>query len=301
MAGPIRLLHFSDPHLDEGLVEVGVAELASKRALGIANLVLRRRRHFSGAREKVEALARFADERGVEFTLCTGDYTAVGTEGELRFARRALSPLLERSLGYATVPGNHDLYVDDAPGLFESLFEDGLASDLDGFRWSDGRPYVRFVGDAIAIVGLGSARPNPVHSSSGAVPDAHLEALSSVLAHEALRSRFVFVAVHYAPRLWNGRPDTVLHGLDNQAALLDAVAGLRFGALVFGHVHHGYVVRVPGVTPPLVGAGSATYAGRESALSWSIGDGVAEARRLAFRDGRWVEAPEPELVLRRSP
>lgn len=300
MGQPLRLLHFSDPHLEEGLFDAGVSELANKRALGMANLLLRRRRHFGGAREKVDALARYADERGIEFTLCTGDYTALGTAAELRHARRALSPLLERSRGFATVPGNHDVYVDDAPGLFESLFAEGLKSDVAGFDWSLGHPYVRLVGDEVAIVGLGSSRPNPLHSSAGAVPELHLASITRALGREELRGRFVFVAVHYAPRLWNGRPDTALHGLHNHEALLEAVAGLRFGAVVFGHVHHGYTVRVPGIEPPLLNAGSATYEGRESAVSWRIGGGVAEATRLSYEAGRWVEGDRVEVVIRRT-
>lgn len=299
MGSPIRLLHFSDPHLEEGLGDAGVGALANKRALGLANLLLRRRRHFGEAREKVAALARYADERGIEFTLCTGDYTALGTASELRHARVALAPLLERSRGFATVPGNHDLYVDDAPGLFDSLFADGLQSDVEGFDWRSGQPFVRLVGESIAIVGLGSSRPNPLHSSAGAIPEPHLSAIASALAHPAVRERFVFVAVHYAPRMWNGRPDTALHGLENQQALLDAVAGLRYGAVVFGHVHHGYVVRVPGIEPPLLNAGSATYEGRESAVSWRIDGEIAEAVRLSYQAGRWVEGDRVEVAVRR--
>lgn len=296
---PMRVLHFSDPHLESGLEGVSPGAFVNKRALGFANLLVRRRRHFGAALNKLEALARLADQLGVQFTLCTGDYTALGTRAELEASRRLLEPLLARELGYATVPGNHDLYVDDAPGAFEGIFADGLRSDRDDCRWDRGEPYLRLVGDRLAIVGLASARPNPLHSSSGAVPERHLEVLRRLVSDPALAPRFLLVAVHYAPRLWDGRPDTALHGLDNHAALLDAVAGLRFGALVFGHVHHGYSVRIPGVAAPLVGAGSATYEGRATSVLWELDRDRVVARRLRFENGEYRADPRPELELSR--
>lgn len=283
----IRLLHFSDPHLERGLEDAGALAFANKRALGYANLVLRRRSHFDGADAKIRALAEFASRESIDFVLCTGDYTALGTREELAGARAAIEPFTKARLGFATVPGNHDVYVDDAPGAFESLFADGLKSDLDTHRWDRGEPYVRFVGEHGAIVGLASAKPNPVHRSSGRVPDEQLASLRRLLASDALGARFVFVALHYAPRLWNGKPDSALHGLENERELLDAVRSLAFGAVVFGHVHHNYFVRIDGVAAPLVGAGSATYAEREGAWLWELGEGRVVASRLAYQHDSW--------------
>lgn len=295
------ILHFSDPHLDDGVTDAGLAAFFNKRALGFANLLVRRRGHFSSAPVTLEALRRFADDRRVDFALCTGDYTALGTDTEIRSARRSMAPLLARPLGYATVPGNHDLYVDGhGASVFESEFAEGMVSDDPRSRWSDGRPYVRLVGEHVAILGLASARPNAVHRSTGVVPETHLEVLRSLSADGTLADRFVILALHYAPRLWNGRPDTALHGLENHEALLQAARGFRFGAMVFGHVHQRYSVSIPGLSIPLVGAGSSTYAGREGAWLWSIDGGAATAIPLEFRDGAWVEAPEAPLRIARA-
>jgi len=294
------LLHFSDPHLEEGVTEASFGAFLNKRALGFANLVVSRRGHFASAMPTIDALARFADERAVDFTLCTGDYTALGTTHELTAARRTLDPLLTRPLGFATVPGNHDVYVDDAPRAFESTFGEGLDSVDANYRWDDGRPYLRFVGESIAIIGLASARPNAIHRSSGEVPQRHLAALRDLARDPRLESRFVILALHYAPRLWNGRPDTALHGLENHDALLDAARGFRFGAIVFGHVHHRFTVSIPGLAIPLLGAGSATYVGREGAWLWSVDDRTATAVPLELHGGSWRPANEPPLRLARS-
>jgi len=294
------LLHFSDPHLEDGVGEASLGAFFNKRALGFANLVVSRRGHFKAARATVDALARFADARSVDFALCTGDYTALGTEAEILAARRAVAPIFERPLGFATVPGNHDLYVDDAPLCFETAFADGLESDDPRFRWSSTAPYVRYVGEHIAIVGIASARPNAVHRSSGEVPQGHLDAIRALSKDPSLGGRFVIVALHYAPRLWNGRPDSRLHGLDNHEALLDAARGFRYGAIVFGHVHHRYTVSIPGLAIPLVGAGSATYVGRQGAWLWSVDESSASATPLECRDGSWVESGEPKLTIVRT-
>lgn len=293
-----RLLHFSDPHLESGLADAGASAFANKRALGFANLVLRRRRHFVHAAEKLASLHEFARQADIDFVLCTGDYTALGTRSELEGARKQVDALIRAPLGFATVPGNHDVYVGDGDGAFERLFADGLVSDLAEYRWERGQPFVRLVGEHVAIVGLESAHPNPVHTSSGRVSDAHMAALPTILGDARLASRMVLVALHYAPRLWSGRPDAALHGLENEAELLSAVARVRHGALVFGHIHHGYSVRVPGVAPPLVCAGSATYVGRESAVVWEVEAAVARCFRARYEDGRWQLAATPELELR---
>ena len=107
----IKVLHVSDLHLEDGFTGVPLTSFINKRIVGLANLQFRRRRVFAEAARKVEALAAFSKEQGVDLVICTGDYTALGTEPEIAYARRIIEPLTHAPLGFFTVPGNHDLYL----------------------------------------------------------------------------------------------------------------------------------------------------------------------------------------------
>lgn len=267
-----------------------------KRIMGAANLRLRRVRHFRDVREKLQDLDRFRREHRIDLVLCTGDYTVLGTDPELAAARAAIDPLTEAPLGFVTVPGNHDVYVNDSVGRFERHFEGLLETDWPEVRVDSTWPIVRLIGETIAVVAVNSARPNPQPwRSSGRIPDDQLEALAGVLADERLAGRFVFVITHYAPRLANGRPDRFTHGLVNADALLKIVSGVERGAVLHGHVHRCYRVRVPGVRPVLVGAGSTTQEHREGLWVFEIDGDHATLQQGGFVDGAYqlVGSPEP--------
>ncbi len=296
----IRVLHFSDVHVDLPLSSLPWTTWLGKRALGGANHALRRRKYFVDAVDKLAALAEFAQEQAIDLALCTGDYTILGTAPELDLAARAVEPLTRRPLGFATVPGNHDVYLGDSvrEQRFEKHFAKWMRSDRPELATDGLFPFVRLFGEDLAVVGVSSARPNPEPwRSSGRVPDAQLGGLSRVLADPAIRERFVIVMTHYAPRLWNGRPDSMTHGLENADALLAAIAELPRGCLIHGHVHRRFALREPGVRPMLLGAGSTTQAGREGLWVIEVGADGAWASPGTFREGRYVLEESGRLSL----
>jgi 3',5'-cyclic AMP phosphodiesterase CpdA len=296
----VRILHFSDVHVDLPLSTLPWTTWLGKRALGGLNHAVRRRKHFARAVDKLAVLARFADEQAIDFAVCTGDYTILGTEPELELAARAVEPLTRRPLGFATVPGNHDVYLEDSvrEGRFEKHFAKHMRSDRPDLATDGPFPFVRWVGDDVAVVGISSSRPNPEPwRSSGRVPEPQIEGLRRVLDDEAVKRRFVVVMTHYAPRLWNGRPDSVSHGLDNADALLEVIAGVSHGCLLHGHVHRRYSVRVPGVAATLLGAGSTTQEGREGLWVLEVEGAAATATPGTFRGGRYVLEPDQRLLL----
>lgn len=261
----IRVLHFSDVHVDLPLAQMPLLDLlVPKRMLGAANLELRRRRHFRQAREKLAELSRFAEREGIDLAICTGDYTALGTEPEMIAARAAVDAVTKRPLGFVTVPGNHDIYVDEgAQQRFANVFSDLLASDLPEHAVDGPFPIVRLFGDDLAVVAINSARPNPqLWRSSGRIPDAQLAALGRVLDDPRVASRFVLIITHYAPRRADGTPDKKLHGLDNADELLALCEKVARGAVLHGHIHRRYHVLGP-AGQRLFGAGSATQEHRE--------------------------------------
>lgn len=285
----IRALHISDVHVDVPFAQIPWSAWLGKRILGGGNLWLRRGKHFRRTREKLAALERFRAEQGADLVLCTGDYTALGTHPELVAARDAIDPLTRAPLGFVTVPGNHDVYVGDAVGRFEAIFAELLATDMPQHRAGELWPIVRLIGDSVAVVAVNSARPNPQPwRSSGLIPAEQLDALARILRDPIVRERFVFVITHYAPRLADGRPDRYTHGLVNADALLSTCADLPRGAILHGHVHRCFSVRVPGVRPPLFGAGSTTQDRREGLWLFEIDADGMRAVRGTWDGDRYV-------------
>jgi 3',5'-cyclic AMP phosphodiesterase CpdA len=282
----LRILHYSDVHVDVPLSEVPFRDWLGKRLIGGLNHTLRRRSHFVDARKKLAALARFATDEKIDLAIGTGDFTILGTHAELAAASVAVAPLGELPLGMVTIPGNHDLYLHDGvkDDRFAKYFGKWVTTDRPALASPDGWPLVRFFRDDVAVISVASARPNPEPwRSAGRIPDAQLRALASVIADPEVASRFAIVITHYAPRLWNGRPDAALHGLENADDFLRVVAPLKNGVVLHGHVHRRYRVDLPGVSPPFLGAGSTTQAGREGL--WVL---QVDGARATAIPGRWT-------------
>lgn len=292
----MRLLHFSDVHVPSPPGSVPLAALASRRLMGVVNYRLRRRRRYLDAPRKLRELADAVRRWDVDVALCTGDYTIVGTDRELAHARRCVQPIIDAAPATVTVYGNHDVYMPDSFAAFERHFGDLLVNELpevavDG-RW----PMVRFFGERVVVVCVDSARPKPdLVRSTGRVPEAQLEALPKVLGHPRLKGRFVFLLTHYAPRLANGKPDKASHGLENADALLRASDGPR-GALLFGHVHHRYHVRVPETSLTLFDSGSTTMRGHEGLWVFDVEGDRVVATPGAYEDG-YVLRERERIVL----
>jgi len=269
----IRVLHFSDVHVEDGFDGVPVREFLNKRLVAYGNLVLNRRRHFREARRKLAALTELMHAQKIDVSVCTGDYTALGTHPELELARATIEPLTRAPMGFVTVPGNHDVYLPDTliDSRFDKYFGNLLRTDLPGLSVDGIWPQVRLFGDHLAVVAVNSSRPNPeVYLSSGRIPDEQLDLLARIVEDERVKGRFVLVATHYAPRLSNGLPDRPTHGLENAEALFEALRPVDRGAIVFGHVHRRYHVRVSDVAMALCSAGSATHSGREGIWVYEI-------------------------------
>jgi 3',5'-cyclic AMP phosphodiesterase CpdA len=299
MHAMIRVLHVSDVHVDVPVWRMPLLEMLGKRAIGAANLVLRRHRHFHDAREKLASLARFALEQRVDVVICTGDYTALGTAGELEAARVAVDPLVHAGrLGFVTVPGNHDLYMPDTvrDRRFDRVFGDLLTSDLPELATADGWPRVRLFDDQLAVVSVNSARPNPQPwRSSGRIPEPQLRALGEALRDPRVAQRNVLIATHYAPRRPDGSPDKWSHGLENADELLAICAQTPRCAILHGHIH--WRLHLPG-PPMLFGSGSTTHHGREGLWLFELEREGGSALPGTYRDGKYQLEPDARVPFR---
>lgn len=295
-----RVLHVSDLHLERGFPGVPASAFLNKRIVGYANLYFRRRKAFAEAERKVEALAAFAEAEGVDLVICTGDYTALGTQPEIEYARSVIEPLTRTPLGFFTVPGNHDLYLRDTveAGWFDTSFGALMGTELPEYAVDGVWPQVRFPADGLALVGINSARanPKPTHSS-GYIPDAQIDALTRILDDARLRDRFVMIATHYAPRLANGKPDRPAHGLVNADAFLAACACARRGVILHGHIHWRYHVRVPETPLSLCCSGSTTHAGREGLWVFDVDESGVTATPGSWDQSRYVLEVDQAVTL----
>lgn len=295
-----KVLHVSDVHLENGFDGVPFKSFLNKRVVGYANLALRRRRVFAEAEAKIEALAAFAQEQNVDLIVCTGDYTALGTEPEIAYARRIIEPLTKMPIGFFTVPGNHDLYLLDTvrSGWWDRHFGGLMKNDLPEYTVDGVWPQVWLPTHDLAFIGVNSARANPKPTySSGRIADEEIDALARVLDDPRLRDRFVIIATHYAPRRANGRPDRPAHGLENADDFLRVSAAAERGVIVHGHIHWRYHVRVPETPLSLCCAGSTTHAGREGLWMIEVGDTEVTAVPGTWDQSRYVLEPDQAVVL----
>ena len=253
---------------------------------GGVNFLRGRGRRFKRALEKLDRLAEFANSGEVDLVVFSGDFTAMGTRAEFAAARAAIEPIVQSPAAFVCVAGNHDLYTRAVvrQKRFELTFEGLLGTDIPEARVDGPWPIVRLFGDDVAVIGLNSARPNPIPwRSSGRIPPPQLEALGGVVALPELQDRFVIIVTHYAPCLPDGGPDTPLHGLENAEEFLRACAGVERGAILCGHVHQTYRVRLPSIGPEVFCAGSATMHELEGFWMFDV-----EGRTIDARRGRWT-------------
>ena len=285
MSQPLRILHFSDIHVNIQIRHMHWKKWFSKRAIGAINLLRGRASYFDETEEKLAALVRFKEENDIDIVINTGDYTALGLRSELILARQLLEPLMHPPQKYLTVPGNHDIYVHEGNShyRFSEQFCSVLQNDLPEYCRGGHWPLIRFLGDDAAVIALDSARPNPVPwKSSGEIPAEQLQALEELLLDERLKGRFLFVMTHYAPRLSNGEPDKKLHGLVNADDFLEACKGIEKGAILFGHIHKTYRLHVPGINSELFCAGSATMEGQEGAWVYEMAGKEMKAKQVGW-------------------
>jgi 3',5'-cyclic AMP phosphodiesterase CpdA len=281
----MRILHFSDPHFDLSLRTLPFRKWFGKRAIGALNLLAGRGRFFDEAEEKITALNNFKNENEIDLVVCTGDYTALGLDAELRNAAELIAPLTDAPQGFITVPGNHDIYAIDVikNHYFFDNFGAAMHTDLPEYCTDGIWPFVRLIGDDIAVIAVNSAKPNPVPwRSDGRIPDVQLEALNRILDDVRLSGRFLFVMTHYASRLENGQPDSGLHGLQNADDFLAICKKIFTGVLLCGHIHRCYRTQLDGLAVDLYCAGSVTKEHREGFWLFDIENGVCKVSQGFF-------------------
>lgn len=235
----MRVAHFSDLHV-LALDGVSRARFLNKRFTGLVNLRLKREHKHRPAH--VRAVARAVAEARVDHVVITGDLTNLALEQEFEAVRR----LIEEELGVpaanvTVVPGNHDLYTRGAMRAqrFTRAFAAYLESDLPELAVDIelGRfPVVKLRGP-LAFIGLSSAVPRPPLVASGELGQRQIEAVERVLAHDEVKRRTPVFAFHHPIHNPPSRVKTLVEGLVDADDLGDAIARVKRGLLLHGHLH----------------------------------------------------------------
>lgn len=235
----MRVAHFSDLHV-LALEGVSRTRFLNKRFTGLVNLRLKREHKHRPAH--VKAVARAVAEAKVDHVVITGDLTNLALEQEFE----AVVRLIEEDLGLppehvTIVPGNHDLYTRGAMRArrFTRFFAPYLESDLPELAAEIelGRfPVVKLRGP-LAIIGLSSAVPRPPLVASGELGVKQIEALARVLAHDEVRRRTPVLAFHHPIHNPSSKVKTLVEGLVDADDLADAIADVKTGLLLHGHLH----------------------------------------------------------------
>lgn len=265
-----RLAHVTDPHF-RGFDGAHLADFVGKRAVGALNLVVNRRRHH-----KMELLEALGDDLRAErpdHVALTGDLSNVSLDAEWRAALRWVEALGRTPADITIIPGNHDAYVREVveSRAFETLFVAYQTVDLPGPASGPGAgataderrpiyPFVRLRGP-LALVAVNSCVATGDLGAWGEVGAAQLARLEAALAAPELRDKTRVVLLHHPPVRLKGGEERNLRDREALAAVLARAGG---ELVLHGHDHRDERAALPGPdgrTIPVVGAGSASYAG----------------------------------------
>jgi 3',5'-cyclic AMP phosphodiesterase CpdA len=263
-----RLAHVTDPHF-RGFAGLSPGDLASKRAVGLANLIINRTRKHKMA--LLEALRIDLRAQAPDHLALTGDLANVSLDGEWRAALAWIDMSGVPPEAITVIPGNHDAYVPKVveARAFERLFAPYMASDLPRADGTD-YPFVH-LRDDVALVGVSSAVATGDLGAWGLIGEAQLARLEALLAAPELGGKTRVVLVHHPPVLHKGREE---HNLRDRAALAAVLARTGADLVLHGHDHADERATLPGPEGrpiAIIGGGSASYGGGPERRSrWNV-------------------------------
>lgn len=279
----LRIIHVSDVHHQLDWAELPWAKSGWRGAPGRLELhAMGRLKLFAQASTAWLRILEDIDHLEADHVIFTGDLTAMGDGEEFEAVQASVRHLTKEGL-LTVVPGNHDRY--QGGRHFERVFAEQLASAMPEHADASGYPFVRLLGDDVALVGLDSTRvPGWSQYVVGRLGGAQLAALTKILDDPRLANRTVHVLSHHGPLSPDGRREWLESALIDGPALLSVLEG-REVMLHHGHSHIRSWQRAGEERPHLFGGGSSTQPGREG--YWMID--VDDHRTLEaahFRPGR---------------
>jgi 3',5'-cyclic AMP phosphodiesterase CpdA len=257
-----RLAHVTDPHFrgPRGFPGARPGELFGKRAVGYLNLKVNRvRKHKMDLLEdmRVDVRAQAPDHLAL-----TGDLSNIALTSEWRSALAWLDMSGVAPDAISVIPGNHDAYVPEvlATREFERLFAPYQTSDFDRDGDAAYYPFVQ-IREPLALIGVSSAVATGDLGAWGRIGEAQLARLEAILTRPELRELVRVVLVHHPPVL---HKDGEHRNLRDREAFAAVLARAGADLVLHGHDHEDQRAELPGPGGrkiPIIGAGSASYAG----------------------------------------
>jgi len=218
------LAHLSDPHLAP-LPAPRWSELLGKRITGYINW--RRKRRFVHDPAALAKIVADMQAHVPDHIAVTGDIANIALPEEFRRGRDWLE-----SLGSARdvtfVPGNHDIYVQEA-AAYATRQWGAFMSDDDGVG---GFPFVRRRGP-VALIGVSSGVPTAPFLATGWIGTQQLAALAAILNDLKNENLFRVVLIHHPPVSAAGRHKRLL----DAPVLLRVIAAHGADLVLHGHDH----------------------------------------------------------------
>ena len=146
----MRIIQLSDVHVWR--YSYNPLHLINKRLVGLFELATGRAANFR--LERLDAVVDRVRGLAPDHLLITGDLTTTALPAEFRDARKALGDLLDDPARVSIIPGNHDRYTQGSARSREFEKHFGHYAGADRFPW------LRTLGDDVAILGLDPTRPH---------------------------------------------------------------------------------------------------------------------------------------------
>jgi len=270
----MRIVHFSDIHV--GCLTRDMTAVADKRAFGLLNYFLRRRRMFDY--ELVPRAIQRIHVLSPDVVVCTGDLTCVGSPEEFEQARRMLRPLVEAgNWTFVYVPGNHDAYVrsDACAAALRQTF-----SELNSERWDLAALPCEFRVRDLTFLLVNEARPRAPWLSTGGLPPGDAAALNAWFRAPRRPGEKRILAGHFPCLDAGGKRLSLRRRFDQDRSLSQALRSSQIDVALCGHIHRPFLRDEAGGALEIC-AGSLTAAGILSVLDY-----VPDADRFAHF---WVD------------
>jgi 3',5'-cyclic AMP phosphodiesterase CpdA len=244
------LAHLSDPHLAP-LPSPHLAELIGKRVTGYINW--QRKRRFIHDPEVLAKIVADLKSQAPDHIAVTGDIANIALPGEFTRGRDWLE-----SLGAAKdvtfVPGNHDVYVQEAANYAARQWGAQMSDD-DGIK---GFPFLRRRGP-LALIGVTTGVPTAPFLATGWLGTLQLAGLAETLNQLKNENLFRVVLIHHPPVSEAARHKRLL----DAPILLRIIAAHGADLIIHGHDHvHmlNWLAGPNGTRVPAVGVPSASAA-----------------------------------------
>ena len=176
-------LHLTDFHFWE--IVLNPLRLLNKRAIGAANVLLKRRYEF--LTDRAASYAEYVAGLGIKQVLITGDFASTATETEMAQGAAFVRSLEQHGLRPIVIAGNHDVYT------FESVRKKRFERHFGPWLPGDALPCVRTLDGGTPVLFVPTVCPNYI-TSKGRISDAEVRSAETLL--ESVDTPVV-VAGHY--------------------------------------------------------------------------------------------------------